>query len=66
MHSLLAYGDKMLHDKFDGSKGFAIDGGVKDATYAMYLAVLLYGHSPPVAHVVTSVNSRRSTTAPCQ
>lgn len=27
----------MLHDKFDGSKGFAIDGGIKDATYAIII-----------------------------
>jgi hypothetical protein len=30
--SLIAYGDKMLNDSFDGSKGFAINGGIKDAS----------------------------------
>ena len=29
--SLIAYGDKMVNDLFDGTKGFAIDGGIKDA-----------------------------------
>jgi hypothetical protein len=28
---LMAYADKMLHGKFDGDKGFTIDGGIKDA-----------------------------------
>lgn len=32
LHSLVNYGEKMVHDAFDGSKGFAIDGGIKDAT----------------------------------
>jgi hypothetical protein len=36
-HRLIAYGDKMVHDAFDGSKGFAIDGGIKDATYIALL-----------------------------
>ncbi|KII93981.1 hypothetical protein PLICRDRAFT_695048 [Plicaturopsis crispa FD-325 SS-3] len=30
---LVAYGDKMVNDAFDGSKGFAIDGGIKDASH---------------------------------
>ncbi|KAH9033044.1 NAD-P-binding protein [Lactarius hengduanensis] len=34
----LAYGDKMLHNKFDGSIGFSIDGGVKDATHIRRLS----------------------------
>ncbi|KAH9081481.1 NAD-P-binding protein [Lactarius deliciosus] len=34
----LAYGDKMLHNKFDGSTGFSIDGGVKDATHIRRLS----------------------------
>lgn len=29
---LVAYGEKILNDNFDGAKGFAIDGGIKDAT----------------------------------
>jgi len=34
----LAYGDKMLHNKFDGSAGFSIDGGVKDASHMLRLS----------------------------
>jgi hypothetical protein len=30
-YSLVAYGNKMVNDLFDGSVGFAIDGGIKDA-----------------------------------
>jgi 3-hydroxyisobutyrate dehydrogenase-like beta-hydroxyacid dehydrogenase len=30
---LLNYADKMVNDKFDGTKGFAIDGGIKDAQH---------------------------------
>ncbi|KNZ80621.1 hypothetical protein J132_04863 [Termitomyces sp. J132] len=29
----IAYSDKIAHDKFDGSVGFAIDGGIKDASH---------------------------------
>ncbi|KAG9222414.1 hypothetical protein CCMSSC00406_0002749 [Pleurotus cornucopiae] len=29
----VAYADKIAHDKFDGSAGFAIDGGIKDASH---------------------------------
>jgi hypothetical protein len=32
MSSTVAYSEKMLNDKFDGTVGFAIDGGIKDAT----------------------------------
>jgi len=32
MTSIIAYSNKMLHDNFDGTVGFAIDGGIKDAT----------------------------------
>lgn len=37
--SWLNYGDKMLHNKFDGSVGFNIDGGVKDATHMRRLSL---------------------------
>ena len=30
---MTAYADKMANDKFDGTKGFSIDGGIKDARY---------------------------------
>lgn len=48
---LLAYGDKMLHDKFDGSKGFAIDGGIKDATHIRKLTA---EHNSPMPVVDTA------------
>ena len=32
------YANKMVHDLFDGSKGFAIDGGIKDSTHIRKLA----------------------------
>lgn len=35
---LLNYAKKMTHDTFDGSKGFAIDGGLKDAGHVRNLA----------------------------
>ena len=35
---LVNYGDKMLHDQFDGTKGFAIDGGLKDSAHIRKLA----------------------------
>jgi hypothetical protein len=31
--SLITYGEKMSKDLFDGTKGFAIEGGLKDASY---------------------------------
>ena len=31
---MLNYGNKMLNNLFDGNKGFAIDNGIKDASYA--------------------------------
>ncbi|OCH95728.1 NAD-P-binding protein [Obba rivulosa] len=38
---LLNYGNKMLHDQFDGSKGFAIDGGIKDSAHIRKLSTEL-------------------------
>ncbi|KAI0094384.1 NAD(P)-binding protein [Irpex rosettiformis] len=35
---LIAYGNKMVNDLFDGTKGFAIDGGIKDSTHIRKLA----------------------------
>jgi 3-hydroxyisobutyrate dehydrogenase-like beta-hydroxyacid dehydrogenase len=35
----LNYGDRMLHNNFDGSAGFSIDGGVKDASHMRRLSV---------------------------
>ncbi|KAI0248353.1 NAD-P-binding protein [Lactifluus subvellereus] len=44
----LAYGDKMLHNNFDGTVGFAIDGGVKDATH---IRRLVSEHNSPMPAV---------------
>lgn len=30
---IINYATKLLHDEFDGTKGFAIDGGIKDASH---------------------------------
>jgi len=35
--AIIAYSDRIAHDKFDGSVGFAIDGGIKDATHIRHL-----------------------------
>lgn len=35
MSSTVAYSEKMLNDKFDGTVGFSIDGGIKDATFVL-------------------------------
>jgi hypothetical protein len=34
---MMAYSDRMAHDNFDGSTGFNIEGGIKDATYVLFL-----------------------------
>ncbi|RPD64627.1 NAD(P)-binding protein [Lentinus tigrinus ALCF2SS1-7] len=49
---LVAYGEKMLHDQFDGSKGFAIDGGLKDSAHIRKLATEMDSPMPAldVAH----------------
>lgn len=36
--TMLNYANKMTHDSFDGRAGFAIDGGIKDATHVRKLA----------------------------
>lgn len=41
----------MLHDKFDGSVGFAIDGGVKDATHIRRLTA---EHNSPMPAIDTA------------
>ncbi|KIY52016.1 NAD(P)-binding protein [Fistulina hepatica ATCC 64428] len=32
VHAAAGYAERMCHDKFDGSQGFSIEGGIKDAT----------------------------------
>ncbi|KAI0640128.1 NAD-P-binding protein [Trametes polyzona] len=43
---LVSYGEKMIHDHFDGSKGFAIDGGLKDSAHIRKLATELDSPMP--------------------
>ncbi|KAI0778847.1 NAD-P-binding protein [Trametes elegans] len=43
---LISYGDKMLHDQFDGTKGFGIDGGLKDSTHLRRLSTELDAPMP--------------------
>jgi hypothetical protein len=31
MRRMVKYGERMINDRFDGTRGFAIDGGIKDA-----------------------------------
>lgn len=34
---MTAYADKMANDRFDGTQGFSINGGIKDARYSFFL-----------------------------
>ncbi|KAF7793564.1 hypothetical protein EIP86_004678 [Pleurotus ostreatoroseus] len=43
---LEGYGNKMVNDLFDGSKGFAIDGGIKDSTHIRKLAAEMNSPMP--------------------
>ncbi|KAI0082312.1 NAD(P)-binding protein [Panus rudis PR-1116 ss-1] len=43
---LINYGEKMVHDLFDGTKGFAIDGGIKDATHIRRLTTEMNSPMP--------------------
>ncbi|KAI0032160.1 NAD-P-binding protein [Vararia minispora EC-137] len=44
----LNYSNKMLNNLFDGSSGFAIDGGVKDATHIRHLSTDMNSPMPTV------------------
>ncbi|EIW86945.1 NAD(P)-binding protein [Coniophora puteana RWD-64-598 SS2] len=45
---MVAYGEKMVADKFDGSVGFAINGGIKDANHIRRLTAELNSPMPAV------------------
>jgi len=45
---LIAYGERMVNDNFDGSKGFAIDGGIKDSVHIRRLTAELNCPMPAV------------------
>lgn len=44
--SIVNYGEKILHDAFDGTNGFAIDGGIKDATHIRRLSTEMNSPMP--------------------
>ncbi|KAG6919036.1 hypothetical protein DXG01_009746 [Tephrocybe rancida] len=46
--STVAYSDKIAHDKFDGSVGFAIDGGIKDASHIRRLTAEFNSPMPAI------------------
>jgi len=45
---ITAYADKMAHDKFDGTQGFSIDGGIKDTSHLRRLTSELNSPMPVV------------------
>lgn len=45
---MTAYADKMAHDKFDGTQGFSIDGGIKDASHIRRLTSELNSPMPVI------------------
>lgn len=50
---LISYGEKMVQDNFDGSKGFAIDGGLKDSAHIRKLATELDSPMPALVGLMT-------------
>lgn len=55
--SLDAYANKMVHDLFDGTKGFAIDGGIKDSTHIRKLAAEVNSPMPALVRNVVLVSA---------
>ncbi|KAF8899114.1 NAD-P-binding protein [Infundibulicybe gibba] len=55
---MVAYSDKIAHDKFDGSAGFAIDGGIKDASHIRRLTAEVNSPMPVIdiahQHLITA------------
>lgn len=59
---MTSYADKMAHDKFDGTQGFSIDGGIKDTRYhfvlcrasSLFLIVTLPSH---IRRLTSELNS---------
>ncbi|OJA12331.1 hypothetical protein AZE42_02771 [Rhizopogon vesiculosus] len=54
------YGNKMVNDLFDGSQGFAIDGGIKDANHARRLSAELNCPMPAVDNAFRSLIGARA------
>ncbi|KAG1766408.1 NAD(P)-binding protein [Suillus occidentalis] len=57
---LVAYGNKMVNDLFDGTVGFAIDGGIKDANHIRRLSAELNCPMPAVDNAHRSLISTRA------
>ena len=59
---MTSYGDKMANDKFDGTQGFSIDGGIKDARYRLPLhrAKALLSVTHPQPHPATHLRAQLS------
>ncbi|KAG1784220.1 NAD(P)-binding protein [Suillus placidus] len=57
---LLAYGNKMINDSFDGSVGFAMDGGIKDSSHVLRLSAELNCPMPAVSNAHRSMITTRA------
>lgn len=53
-HRFINYGAKMVNDQFDGTKGFAIEGGLKDANHIRNLVTELNAPMPVVVSLRSS------------
>lgn len=50
-YSVINYGEKMVNDLFDGSNGFAIDGGIKDSMHIRRLTTDLDSPMPALVRL---------------
>ncbi|KAG2075168.1 NAD(P)-binding protein [Suillus decipiens] len=57
---LLAYGNKMINDSFDGSVGFAMDGGIKDSSHILRLSAELNCPMPAGINAYRSMITTRA------
>ncbi|KAG2360632.1 NAD(P)-binding protein [Suillus spraguei] len=58
--SLVAYGNKMVNNLFDGSQGFSIDGGIKDASHVCRLSADLNCPMPAIDNTRRSLITARA------
>jgi 3-hydroxyisobutyrate dehydrogenase-like beta-hydroxyacid dehydrogenase len=57
---LVAYGNKMINDSFDGSVGFSMDGGIKDSSHVLRLSAELNCPMPAVSNAHRSMITTRA------
>lgn len=57
---LVAYGNKMINDSFDGSVGFSMDGGIKDSSHVLRLSAELNCPMPAVSNALRSMITTRA------